>query len=390
MAAGLGLRACLRMFFTYRGAMMWKMQAGMGDVVFAPFYEVLKRRGVEFSFFRRLREVRLDSSSTRATHVAALDFDIQAEVTDGAEYRPLIERKGLACWPSRPHFEQLVDGEEMRRTKWDFESYWEKRRAGGESLRVGKDFDMVVLAIGLGAIPFVCKSLLARDAPWRRMVRRVKTIPTQAFQIWLREDMETLGWNELPTTMSGFAKPFDTWADMRHLAAQEDWPKPPSAIVYSCGVMREQPSGRRRGTAKHAAVQRAQVRRAAIHWLNRHGRDILPNAVDGKGGFRWDLLLDTEEADGQQRRKGAARFAGQFWTANVNPSDRYVLSLPGSTEYRISPLDYTYDNLTIAGDWTSCGLNVGCVESAFISGRLAAHAIAGTPALEEIVGYDHP
>ena len=34
------------MFFTYRGALFWKMRAGMGDVVFAPFYEVLKRRGV--------------------------------------------------------------------------------------------------------------------------------------------------------------------------------------------------------------------------------------------------------------------------------------------------------------------------------------------------------
>jgi len=83
-------------------------------------------------------------------------------------------------------------------------------------------------------------------------------------------------------------------------------------------------------------------------------------------------------------------FATQFWTANVNPSDRYVISVPGSVEFRISALDYTYDNLTIAGDWTDCGLNVGCVESAVISGRLAAHAIAGSPALEEIIGYDHP
>jgi predicted NAD/FAD-dependent oxidoreductase len=53
-------------------------------------------------------------------------------------------------------------------------------------------------------------------------------------------------------------------------------------------------------------------------------------------------------------------------------------------------LDNTYDNLTIAGDWTSCGLNQGCVEAAVISGRLAAHAISSQPALSEIVGYDHP
>src|SRR5262245_8589913 len=51
LAAGQALRATIRAFFTYRGAFFWKMQSGMGDVVFAPLYEVLKRRGVRFEFF---------------------------------------------------------------------------------------------------------------------------------------------------------------------------------------------------------------------------------------------------------------------------------------------------------------------------------------------------
>ena len=85
-----------------------------------------------------------------------------------------------------------------------------------------------------------------------------------------------------------------------------------------------------------------------------------------------------------------SRFDTQFWTANVDPTERYVLSVPGSQKYRISPLDNTYDNLTIAGDWTACGLDTGCVESAVMSGRLAAHAISALPALKDIVGYDHP
>ena len=47
--------------------------------------------------------------------------------------------------------------------------------------------------------------------------------------------------------------------------------------------------------------------------------------------------------------------------------------------------------MTIAGDWTACGLDVGCVEAAVMSGMLAAHAITGDePALESIIGYDHP
>ena len=74
----------------------------------------------------------------------------------------------------------------------------------------------------------------------------------------------------------------------------------------------------------------------------------------------------------------------------MRPSDRYVLSLPGASRFRISPLDRTFDNLTVTGDWTETGLNTGCVESAVISGMLASHALSGFPALEDIVGYDHP
>ncbi len=99
--------------------------------------------------------------------------------------------------------------------------------------------------------------------------------------------------------------------------------------------------------------------------------------------------IGSIDPDGEAR-EGEARFASQFWTANVNPSDRYVLMLPGSLEHRISPLDNSYDNLTLAGDWTDCGYNAGCVEAAVMSGRLAAHALSGLPRLEDITGYDHP
>ena len=42
LAAGVALRGALRMFFTYRGAMFWRMRSGMGDAVFAPLYKVLR------------------------------------------------------------------------------------------------------------------------------------------------------------------------------------------------------------------------------------------------------------------------------------------------------------------------------------------------------------
>ena len=45
-----------------------------------------------------------------------------------------------------------------------------------------------VLGVGLGAIPFVCRDLVTRDPRWREMVEHVKTVATQAFQIWRLPD----------------------------------------------------------------------------------------------------------------------------------------------------------------------------------------------------------
>jgi hypothetical protein len=97
-----------------------------------------------------------------------------------------------------------------------------------------------------------------------------------------------------------------------------------------------------------------------------------------------------DPANPRRGTSNESAFETQFWTANVNPSDRYCLTLPGTVRYRISPLDNTYDNLTVVGDWTACGFNQGCVEAAVMSGRLGAHAISGFPRLDNIIGYDHP
>jgi len=387
-AAGVALRGSLRFLFTYRGSIVWKMRAGMGDIVFAPFYEVLKRRGVSFRFFHRLETVRLaepgDLAPGEAPYVKGLQFAIQAQVRND-EYCPLVDVDGLPCWPSAPDYSQLVDGERLK--DWKFESHWDRRAAGTKTLHVVQDFDFVVLGVGLGAIPFVCQDLIERDERWRNMVANLKTVETQAFQIWMREDMESLGWIGPPISMCGLARPFDTWGDMRHLIAEEKWPSPPSAIAYFCSALTDSEIAPEAIGADYASMRREQVRKNAIQFLNNEIGQLWPRAIESPGKFKWDILTNV---NGTSLGEGESRFDSQFWTANVNPSDRYVLSLPGTQKYRISPLDYTYDNLTIAGDWTACGLDTGCVESAVISGRLAAHAISGYPALREIVGYDHP
>ena len=390
-AAGQALRGMVRAFFTYRGSFFWRMQAGMGDVVFAPFYQVLRTRGVRFEFFHRLENVRLaPPRDGESSYVAALEFDAQAEIAGGQEYRPLIDVGGLPCWPSAPDWAQLVDGERLRREAWDFECHWDRRRAGMKTLRVGEDFDLVVLGVGVGAIPHVCREIVARDPRWRAMVDHVKTVATQAFQVWLAADMRELGWAQPPTSVSGFTEPFDTWADMTHLLPRESWLRAPRALAYFCNVLPDPDRAPDQSDPEFPAAQREEARRNAVRFLNRDIVHLWPNASRSPGDFRWDLLVDESDGGGAAAGTGEARFASQFWTANVNPSDRYALSLPGTSAYRISPLDESYDNLTVAGDWTDCSFNAGCVEAAVMSGRLAAHALSKSPPLEDIVGFDHP
>jgi uncharacterized protein with NAD-binding domain and iron-sulfur cluster len=356
-------------------------------VVFAPFYELLRRRGVSFRFFHRLEAVRMaepqELKRGERGYVKALEFAIQAEVRNN-EYQPLIDIDGLPCWPSAPDFPQLVNGDGLRDRR--FESHWDKRCVSRKTLRVCEDFDFVVLAVGLGAIPHVCQELVERDKRWHDMVTNIRTVETQAFQLWLNEDMEALGWDGPAVSMCGFERPFDTWGDMRHLIDEERSPIRPKAIAYFCSAL-SGPDQQALDEPEYDLKRREQVRRDAISFLNQHIRQLWPLAVARSGRFRWELLLSQTRDAGVE---GEDRFNTQFYTANVNPTDRYVLSTPGTQKFRISPLDNTYDNLTIAGDWTACGLDTGCVESAVISGRLAAHAISGYPALRDIIGYDHP
>jgi hypothetical protein len=200
--------------------------------------------------------------------------------------------------------------------------------------------------------------------------------------------MARLGWPGPPVTLSGFFQPFDTWADMGHLLSREAWPHPPGALAYFCSMLAD-PTDLDPADPSYPERQREAVRRNAIRFLERDIRHLWPGAVTEAGDFRWELLVSPDDHRGDAP-SGAARFGSQFWTANVNPSDRYTLALPGSSRYRISPLDATYDNLTVCGDWTDCGFNSGCVEAAVMSGRLAAHALSRRPALEDIIGFDHP
>ena len=264
---------------------------------------------------------------------------------------------------------------------------WETCKVSTKKLKVTKDFDAVVLGVSIGALPSVAGELIEREPKWRAMVRHVKAVPTQAFQVWMNRDVHQLGWPRAGVNLSGYVEPFDTWADMSHLIQEEEWDEPVRSIAYFCSVLSDAvpPSGE--VTKEFYQQQRLKVRDNAIGYLKNDARALWPKAIKPNGKFRWKLL-NTGSA--HRDLSGAERFDSQFWTANVNPSDLYVQSVPGSCIYRVSPLDMSFDNLTIAGDWTKSGLDSGCIESAVMSGLLAAHALSGSPSLQNIVGYDHP
>ncbi|MBU0801562.1 MAG: FAD-dependent oxidoreductase, partial [Alphaproteobacteria bacterium] len=61
--------------------------------------------------------------------------------------------------------------------------------------------------------------------------------------------------------------------------------------------------------------------------------------------------------------------------ANIDPSERYVQAITGSAQYRLTTNESGFNNLLLTGDWIQNGFNMGCVESATLSGMQTANAI---------------
>ena len=120
-----------------------------------------------------------------------------------------------------------------------------------------------------------------------------------------------------------------------------------------------------------------------VDYVEQHLKVYFPNAVDD-GGFAWHLL------SGANGHRGAAALATQHVSVNIDPSDRYVQSVPGSDKYRLRPDESGYDNLVLAGDWTDSGINAGCIEAAVMSGLQAANALLGRGRYHRIRGYYMP
>lgn len=370
LAAGKALQAMLRMCLGYRGALMWKMQAGMGDAIFAPLYEALRARGVRFEFFSEITDIGVSADGQMVDRITVRR---QAQTIDGAEYRPLApDPGGLMCWPSEPFYDQLAGGAAAL-GDITFEACESGPNATEHVLKVGEHFDDVVLGISIGSLAPISQNLAAADPRFAAMLEHAETVATQALQVWMAKTPAELGPAKDPNPpgmVSGaYVKPLDTLCDMTHLLPREGWPERDGvrSIGYLCGTMEEPEND-----TQEAADQRAYD--AGVQHLRDKALVLWPGA-ERAGAFDWELLFDPAGTSGEDR------VGAQYWRANIFGSERYVLTPPGSIEFRLRPSEAGPANLALAGDWTRNGICGGSVEAAVTSGRLAAQHLSGSPAV---------
>ncbi|GAB2844281.1 NAD(P)-binding protein [Pseudoduganella ginsengisoli] len=381
--AGTILRSMMRIGLAYKGGIMFKMQAGMGDTIFTPLYEVLKARGVKFKFFHKVDELVPDGDT-----IASIRMTRQVELAHG-DYQPLVDVKGLACWPSAPLYGQIDPAQAalLQQQNVNLESYWTNwdelyREAFGQplpsvTLKKGVDFDQVVFGISIGSLPALCPQLLAKSAKLRTASEKVQTVATQAYQVWLNKDLAQMGWTHQPQgqqpVLSGFTEPYDTWAPMDQLLCREAWPPAidPKNVSYFCSAL---PVASYPPPSDHAFpdTMKAVAKEGAVGQLRNSIAWLWPSAGPS-GAFPWNWLVDPAEGTGE------ARFDAQYWRANVDPSERYVMSVVNSTKYRLATDESGFDNLFLTGDWIKTGLNAGCVEAAVMAGMQTSRAMTGYP-----------
>jgi uncharacterized protein with NAD-binding domain and iron-sulfur cluster len=387
MGAGAYLHWTLRTL-AYVKAPFWFFTHGTGDTVVAPLYTVLAQRGVRFEFFHKVESLSLSADGRR---VAQIKLRKQASTRSGQPYEPLE----CGHWPAAPRAGELVEGDAIARLPPDeLESYWSDWQAGNTCmLEESRDFDEVVLAISLGALPFVCADLIAADPAWAAMVQHVKTVETQSLQLWFDRTSEELGINDnadqdIETNDSGLgaglAVPHDGFADFSSLIAREGWPATgrPKALWYFSDVLR---------TAADVAPIKdpsyPQRRRDAVFAKARQflARDIGRLLSSFDKGFDHQRLVSTTPTP---PATDDGRLAQQVVRANFQPSERYVQALAGTTKFRLDAgRSARFGNLSLAGDWTYNGLNVGCVEAAVMSGLLAANDLLGRPHADQVAGW---
>ncbi|MEO7096618.1 MAG: hypothetical protein ABI175_25395, partial [Polyangiales bacterium] len=370
-AAGTALRGCLRLLLTYKGALMYRMEAGMGDIVAAPFYTALLARGVKFKFFNKVTNLHVDGPPG-ALRVTRIDITKQVHLLDETlGYDPLYPVDDVPCWPSAPLYGKIKNGDGLRGSGIDLESSWAPRwkDATDFSISADQDYDLIILGASIAALKDIAPEMLAASAPLAASVAAVATVQTQALQVWPSKTTTDLGWQrpqgvtEDPV-LGAFYEPIDTWADMSDLLPRESWgtgPGAPKSIAYFCGPFEDAAVIPPYTDHGFPAREMARYMELVAPFLGQQVKELWPN---------FDQSTDI---------------VSQYTRVNIDPTERYVLSVQKSTQFRLMANQSGFTNVILCGDWTYNGFNAGCVEASVMSGMLASQAICGSP--QTIVGW---
>ena len=229
--------------------------------------------------------------------------------TGSTAYDPLIRVKGLPCWPDAPLVAQLRGTEPLGGRRPRVVLVPAPRRRSPHAARRAR-----TSTSWCSPSPWAwCRT--SAESSWRR--RRPggrwsttweRSPPRRSSSGCPRTRRRSVGPARSGATVSGFVKPFDTWASMAHLLPAEDWPETdrPRTIAYFCSVLDTPAAGTARPTpsARHGPCERGRRR-----FLDRDVATLWPAAVE-HGGFRWSLLCDGATQPAQRRPSGSTASTG--------------------------------------------------------------------------------
>jgi uncharacterized protein with NAD-binding domain and iron-sulfur cluster len=358
LGAGLAARGLLALVADYELAPMFIMQAGMGECVFAPLYEVLKKRGVRFEQFAKVDEVRLEGG-----RVTTVRYARQAAVTAGPfAYDPTANAGDIVSWSANPDPAQLAPGSPIIGQD-PYSDAVDVHVGADPELVVDRDFDVVVCAL---PAPVTAQVLRGHESnPALAKIARIPTVATLHTQLWFNGTTSSLGWTWPSLVLGGFREPLASMHLRDRQLVVEQWPSvdPPRGLLYLSGPFCAGYTTDSSDPAARAAATAAAMN-AAVDFATRELPKALPGfdaaALYRPGGQVPARLLDL-----------------QYVRNNIDLSQRYCLCLPGGLQDRPAPATPGLTNLVFAGDWTKNGVDIPCIEGTVVSALLAAERITG-------------
>src|SRR5690606_37454827 len=94
----------------------------------------------------------------------------------------------------------------------------------------------------------------------------------------------------------------------------------PKNIANFCGPMADDPNQPNPPDASYPPTQTETDQNTAQNYLETDAKNIWDKAVDANG-FKWELLVDPDNGTGLERLNA------QYFRANIDPTERYVLSV---------------------------------------------------------------